>query len=171
MTRASRSRPSASVPRRCAAEGGARRASRLIWAGSASGSSGAAIARPTTTAIHSNASQKTKPSRRPPRPMAAPVSTISVASSAAMADARIERGVEQVDEEIDDDEGDGDEQHAALQHDEVARVDALDQQAPDAGQREDRFDDHGAADEPADIEPDHGHQRERGRLQRMDKED
>src|SRR6185312_11005160 len=166
MTRARMSRPSASVPRRCERLGGARRASSAWRKGSASGSRSAKIARVTTSAIHSTAAQKTMPRPRRRRTgVSSSIGRLAAVSSAAMADTRVEHGVEQVDEEIDEDEADGDEQHAALEDDEVAQVDRFHEQSTDAGQCENRFRDHRPADEPPDIEAYHGNEGERGGLQ------
>src|SRR6478736_168353 len=52
-------------------------------------------------------------------------------SRTAMADPGIEDGVEHVDDEVHDHEADGDEQHHALQDDEVAGIDRADQQPAD----------------------------------------
>ena len=56
---------------------------------------------------------------------------------------------------------DGDEQHGALQDDQIARVDRADQQAADARQRKDRLDDQRAADQAADIDAGDRDQRQR----------
>src|SRR5690348_15757462 len=95
------------------------------------------------------------------------IGSVAAVSSAAMADARVEYGVEQVDQEVDQDEADGDEQHAALEDDEIPQIDRFHQQPADAGQREDRFRDHRAADEAPDIETYYGDEGKRGGFQRV----
>ena len=50
-----------------------------------------------------------------------------------MADPGIEDGVEQIDDEVHDDEAGANQQHHALQDDEVAREDRADQQRPMPG--------------------------------------
>src|SRR5688572_32856715 len=86
-------------------------------------------------------------------------------SSTAMADPRIEHGVEHVDDEVHDHEARGHEQHHALQDDEVAGVDGADQEPADARQGKDGLDDQRAADQAADVDAGHRHQGERGGLQ------
>src|SRR5438552_1307963 len=116
--------------------------------GLAIGSTPASAAASPISTIQLTAQTKSSPSPRPRRTgETAAVST--PISSTAMADPRIEHGVEHVDDEIHDDEARRDEQHDALHDDEVAGVDGADQQAADAGQREDGLDDQGAADQPA----------------------
>src|SRR6266550_1160874 len=141
-----------------------RRASMSISVGLGIGRRFANMAARTTTAIQAAAAQNMLLRRRRRRGATA---ASSAASSATMADPRIEHGVEHVDREIQHHEAHGDEQHDALQDDEVARIDGADQQPADAGQGEDRLDDDRAADQPADVDAGDGHERERGRLERM----
>ena len=85
-------------------------------------------------------------------------------------DARIERGVQQVDEEVEDDEGDRGHQDAALDHREVPAGDGVERQLADARPVEDRLDDHRPGEEEAELEPDERDQRQRGDLQAVDEE-
>src|SRR5438876_1129928 len=137
-SRESMSRPNPSVPSQCCASGGMRRKSISISFGLGSGSSSASAAAATISAIHAAASQNTLPSRR--RQGIGAIAGSTAASNTAMADPRIEHGVEQVHDEVQQHEADRDQQHDALQDDEVARVDRADQQPADAGQGEDRLD-------------------------------
>src|SRR5713226_1637139 len=165
--RESMSRPRPSVPSQCRASGGMRRASMSISVGLGIGRRFANMAARTTTAIQAAAAQNMLLRRRRRRGATA---ASSAASSAAMADPRVEHGIEHVDREIQQHEADGDEQHHALQDDEVARIDGADQQPADAGQGEDRLDDDGAADQAADVDAGDGHERERGGLERVHQE-
>src|SRR5580698_6354801 len=162
ISRDNSSRPRPSVPSQCAAENGARRASMSMSVGLAIGRTSAKIATANTRIIQANAIQNSGPNRRARQTGAATAtSSLRASSSVAMADPRIEHGVEQVDDEVHDDEAGGDQQHGALQNNQIARVDRADQEPPDARQSEDRLDDDGAADQPADIDAGDGHQRER----------
>src|SRR5476649_2807939 len=96
--------------------------------GLCSGSRSAKIAAAPISTIHAAAQMNRTPKRRFPL-------------SAAMADPRVEYGVEHVDDEVHDHEAHGHEKHDALQDDEVAGVDRADQKSTKAGQREDRLDD------------------------------
>src|SRR4029079_18961237 len=106
------------------------------------------IARSVISAIHVTAAMNRPPSRLCRRTGATAAVSMPT-SSAAMADPGIEHGVEHVDDEVDHHEADRDEQHDALQDDEVAGVDRADQKAPDARQGEDGLDDQCAADQAA----------------------
>src|ERR1700674_5048114 len=132
-SRDSMSRPRPSVPSQCCASGGMRRASISISVGLEIGRKFANVAARTTTAIQAAAAQN-KLVRRRRGATAASSSASSVASNAAMADPRVEHGIEHVDREIQQHEAHGDEQHDPLQDDEVARIDGADQQPADAGQ-------------------------------------
>src|SRR5215472_9135376 len=165
------SRPKVSVPRRWAALGPARRAIRLILLGSSSGRSPASKARPATSVIHAAASQKIGPRPRRRRGVALTPSARSLASSAAMSNPWIERDVEQVDDDVDEDEGDRDKQNGALQHDEVPCIDRVDDEPSDARQREYRLDHDCATDKAPDVETDHRDEGKRRRLQCMDEKD
>ena len=68
-------------------------------------------------------------------------------------------------------EAHGDQQHHALQDDEIAGIDRADQKPADPRQRKDRFDDHRAADQSPDIDSGDRDQRQRRRFQRMHEQD
>src|SRR6267154_2018410 len=116
--------------------------------GLGSGSTVAKIATANTKIIQIIAAQNSMPSRRLLRTRAATASSARSSSSVAMADPWIEHGVEHVDDEVHDDEAGGDQQHDALQNDQVAREDRADQQPADAGKGKNRLDDDGAAIQP-----------------------
>src|SRR5687768_16892656 len=80
----------------------------------------------------------------------------------ATADPGVEDGVEQVDGEVREHRSEGEEQHDALHHHEVALGDRLEEEAAHAGKSEELLDDDGAADQRADLEADDRQQRERG---------
>ena len=71
------------------------------------------------------------------------------ATSAGMADPRIDEAVDEVDQQIDEDDDRRDEQHAALQRRIVAAEDRLDEPGADAGPGEDVLRQHGAGHQPA----------------------
>src|SRR5262245_38410123 len=153
IRRETSSRPSPSVPSQCTAENGARRSSMSMAVGSGSGRTVAKIASAKTKIIQTIAAQNSMPSRLPLRAGRETASPARSSSSVAMADPGVENGVEQVDDEVHDDEARGNQQHHALQDDEVAREDRADQQPADAGKRKDGLDDQRAANQPADIDP------------------
>src|SRR5260370_39443321 len=107
------------------------------------------MAATTTTASQAAGAQNMLRRRRRRRGATA---ASSEASSAAMADPRAEHGIEHVDRETQQHEPHGNEQHDALQADEIARIDGADQQPANAGQGEDRLDDDRPADQPADVD-------------------
>src|SRR4051812_17782342 len=75
-------------------------------------------------------------------------------------DPRVEVAVEDVDHEVDQHEPGRDHQYRRL-HDAVVAVgDRVDEQPPDARPREDGLDDHGAAEQRAELEPDDRHDRD-----------
>src|SRR5512147_1477939 len=119
--------------------------------GLGSGNKGASAAAARMKTVQPTAAQNSGPSRRVRS--AGPAATCSSmpSSSVAMANPGIEHGVEHIDDEIHHDEAAGDEQHHALQDDEIAGVDRADQKPADPRQREDGFDDQRAADQAADI--------------------
>src|SRR4051812_32619229 len=135
------------------------------------GSRSAKIAPSPTRAIQITEAMNSPPSARRRRTgVTADVSTPTSSASpsrTAMAYPGIQYGVEHVDDEVHHHKADGDEQHGALQDDEVTGVDRADQQATDARQGEDHLDDQRAADQAADIDAGHRHQGERRRLERM----
>src|SRR6516225_2383902 len=151
-SRESSSRPSPSVPSQCSAENGARRASISMSVGLGSGNMSAKTAAANTNTTQPIAAQNNGPSRRPRCAGCAWTSSPRVSSSVAMANPGVEHCVERVDDEVHDDEACGDQQHHALQDDEVARADRADQQPADTRQRENRLDDDSAADQAADVD-------------------
>src|SRR5882757_11107002 len=171
IRRANSSRPSPSVPSQCAAENGARRSSMSISVGLGSGRKSAKIATANTSTTQPIAAQNSGPSRRPRFAGCAWIPSSSVSSSVAMADPGVENGVEQIDDEVHDDEACGDQQHYALQDDEIARADRADQKPADSREGEHCFNDNSAADQAADIDAGDRHQRQRRRLQRMHEQD
>src|SRR3954471_12843552 len=80
----------------------------------------------TISAIQPAASQNRAPGRRL-RPTGLTAMVSMPRSSVAMADPRIEHGIEHVDDEIHEHETRGDEQHDALQDDEIAGIERADQ--------------------------------------------
>src|SRR5215475_5650779 len=141
------SRPSWSVPSQCSALGGARRASMSMSVGLGMGSAPAKMAPSPITTIQAMATRNSAPNRRCLRTGETSAVSPSI-SSTAMANPRIEHGVEHVDDEVHDHEAGRDEQHDALQDDEIAGIDRSHQQAADAGQGKDGLDDQSAADQP-----------------------
>src|SRR6185503_11485781 len=77
----------------------------------------------------------------------------------AIADARVDHRVERVDQQVDGHEDGGGDDQNGLYHGEVPEVDRVHDQLPHARPREDRLRDHRAAEERADLEPDHGQHR------------
>src|SRR6266850_465609 len=71
-------------------------------------------------------------------------------------DTGIEVGIRDVGDEVDQDEGGGDDQECALHHGIVPREDALHDEAADPRQREDRLGEHGAAEVVAELETEDG---------------
>src|SRR5262245_46228745 len=161
IRRETSSRPSPSVPSQCTAENGARRSSMSMAVGSGSGRIVAKIASAKTKIIQTIAAQNSMPSRLPLRAGAETASSARSSSSVAMTDPGVENGVEQIDDEVHDDETRGNQQHHALQHDEVTGEDRSDQQAANAGKRKDGLDDQRTTDQATDIDAGDGHQRQR----------
>jgi hypothetical protein len=89
----------------------------------------------------------------------------------AMADSRVEQGVEHVDKAVDDHKSYGDEEYDALQDHEVARVDGSDQEPAKARQCEDRLNDDRSTDEAAYVDAGDRDKRQRGWPERVHKED
>src|SRR6266404_9403610 len=123
-----------------------------ISVGLGNGSTSANIATANTKVIQPIAIQNSMPSRRPRGAVTAVTSSSSESSSVAMTNPGVEDGVEQVDDEVDHHEAHGDQQHHALQDDEVAGTDRADQEPADPRQRKDGFDDDRAADQSPDID-------------------
>ena len=93
----------------------------------------------------------------------APAAVRQRSSCAVQPDARVEQRIGEVGEQAHGDVDDGDEQHDDLHHHEVARLDGLDRELPDAGPGEDRLDDHRAGQQVADLERRDGDDRARRR--------
>src|SRR3954451_7586790 len=159
-SRASSSRPRPSVPSQCERLGLARRSSMSMSSGPCGSSTAAKVETITTKPIQPSASQNRFPVRRV-RLTGLTIAVSMPMSSTAMANPRIEHGVTQIDNEIHQHEAAGDEQHHALQDDQVAGVERADQQPADPRQRKNRLHDQGPADQPADIDSGDGDQRQR----------
>src|ERR1051326_3935199 len=86
---------------------------------------------------------------------------------ASVADARIEPGIHQVHGQIDQTENQSDEQHPTLHNGVIAIADAVEQEAAHARQRENRLDNHRAAEQVADLHADDGQHRNECVFQRM----
>src|SRR6185295_17196236 len=136
-TRDRTSRPTLSVPSQWRAPGFASALPRFCLSGSCGASAGA------------------------PKARASAIKRIA-APSLVETDPRIDEPIEDVDEEIAEDEAHGDQQHDTLHERVVAGEDRVHHQAADAGQREDVLGDDGAADQRAELEPEHGDHRDQG---------
>src|ERR1700692_2691979 len=152
IRRDSSSRPRPSVPSQCSIEAGARRSSMSMSVGLGSGNTLANDPAAKTKITQPIAAQNSGPSRRLRATGPATTSSSMVSSSVAMTDPGIENGIEHVDNEVHQHEAAGDEQHHALQDDEVAGIDRADKKPADPGQREDRFHDQGAAHPAAALD-------------------
>src|SRR5215510_2299157 len=77
----------------------------------------------------------------------------SVAARLAfIADPRVDDGVEHVHDQVDDDDHDSAQQHRGLDDGEIAEGDALVEEAPHPGPREDGFHDHGHVDHQNQVD-------------------
>src|SRR3989441_2702508 len=85
----------------------------------------------------------------------------------SQSDPRVEVGVEQVHDQVDEHERGREEKDRRLHHRVVAVVDRLNRQAADARPGEDRLGDDRAAEQRAKLDPDDGHDRDRGVLERV----
>src|SRR5262245_12123215 len=146
------SRPTASVPSTCGPrnQSGGRSTRARFWPlgsyGESKGASAPAIIRIATivapTAIFGvSHGRMTARSRRERPERGAPAPTTSMAVLSAKADPRIDDGIQDIDREIDDDEGDRVGQHGAGDQRVVARLDRRDQQRAAARPGEHRLDD------------------------------
>src|SRR6266403_4050220 len=158
MSRANSSRPRTSVPSQCRAEAGARRSSMSMSVGLGNGNTPTSPAAANMRIIHAIAAQNSGPSRSVRLIGLTATSGSILSSSVAMTDPGVEDGVEHVDNKIHQHVATSDEQHHALQDDQVAGKDGAEQQPADPRQRKDRFDDHGASDQAADVDAGHGDQ-------------
>src|SRR5581483_461079 len=162
------SRPISSVPSRCPpVPGTAAMWAKSLRVGLFSGRTAANAAPNATRAIHAAGAQNDSPSARR-RPAVgreasgagAPDAGATVARS-GMAHPRVEHAVEDVDEEVGQHVGDGDHEHEPLHDDVLAAADGVDQPRPHARQCEQVLHDHGAADQRAGVDAEHGEERER----------
>src|SRR5260370_40944245 len=122
------SRPSWSLPSQLSGLGGARRASMSMSVGLWIGSMPASAAASPISTIQATAARNSAPTRRRWRAGETSAGSPSI-SSTAMADPRIEHGVEHVDDEVHRHEANGDEQDNAPQDDEVPGANRADPQA------------------------------------------
>src|SRR5882672_3937379 len=129
--------------------------------GLGNGSTSANIATANTEIMQPIAIQNSSPSRRPRRAGACATPSSMPSSSVAMTDPWIEDGVEHVDEEVHQHESCADQQHHALQDDEVARTDRTDKKPTNSRQRKNRLHNHRATDQPANVDSGDGDERER----------
>src|SRR5260370_37955867 len=133
--------------------------------GLGSGSRLASAAAAKTKVIQAIAAQNSGPRRRVRLTGMTAASSPMLSSSVAMTDPGIEAGVEYVDDKIHQHEAGGDQQHHALQDDQVAGVDCADQQPADPRKRKNGFDDQRAADQAADVDAGDRHKAHRCPLQ------
>src|ERR1700733_8094301 len=139
ISRASSSRPRASVPSQCSTEGAARRSSMSMSVGLGNGNRPASAEAAKTKTIQTIAVQNSGPSRRVR--LIGPTATAwsMPSSSVAMTNPGIEHGIQQVDDEIDQHEAGGDQQHHTLQNDQIAGIDRADQKPADSRQGKNGF--------------------------------
>src|SRR5258708_34066857 len=121
--------------------------------------------------IQAIAAQNSGPSRRVRLTGLTATSWSMPSSSVAMADPRVEDGVEHVDNEVHDHEACGDQQHHALQDDQGTGIARADKKPGDSRQSKDRFDDHRAADQSPDVDSGYRDERQRRRFQGVHKKD
>ena len=89
----------------------------------------------------------------------------------SIADARVEQRVAEIDQQVDDDIDRRENEDQTLHDRIVAAQDGIGGQAAEAGDVEDRFRDHHAAEQRGDADADDGDDRHRGILQRMANDD
>src|ERR1700722_15152582 len=184
------SRPRSSVPSQCEAEGPALTAL-MSWASGACGATGGAkmaatitISRKPSPAMAQRWCRKRtqNPGRRSGSSSGlSPVSGMAVkptkgslafgvlhvliGQSSRQPDLRVQVGVDDVDDQVDEDEGEGHHQHHPLDLGDVLVADGLDDVGAEPGQREDLLDDEGAPEEVPELDADDGHGRAQGVLQ------
>src|SRR6266849_857845 len=171
MIRLNMSRPKLSVPKGCAAEGGESTAVKSMATGSAGAmrrakTPAASMSRMATSASAPRGCARANDSspRAERRKGAFPVVTSSAdMPGLAVADARIEHRVEQVDGEIHQHGNRGDEHDQALHQSEVVARHRLDEELAQAVEVEHLLGHHQAADEEGDFQPDD----RRGRQERV----
>src|SRR3954469_12504003 len=123
ISRDSSSRPRPSVPSQWANVNGARFSSMSMSVGLGNGRRSGKIATANTKIPQPIAIQNNRPSRRLRCAGAAATPSSRLSSSVAMADPRIEHGVEHIDDEVHQYDPRAHQQHHALEDDEVARGD------------------------------------------------
>src|SRR6266545_1963595 len=159
------SRPSSSVPSMWATPGGSSLPSRLTRYGSSGASQGAnsalSTSRPMT--MRPATAERLRRSWRHARC----AFLVAGRASSAIADAWVDRAVQQIDGEVDQRDDHGREQHDALHERIVALVDRLDEQPADAWPGEDGLGDDRAAEQRADLEANHRHHRDQSIGQRV----
>src|SRR5262245_39655842 len=89
------------------------------------------------------------------------------ATSAGMADPRVDDAVEHVDQQIEEDDNAGNQQDAALKCGIVAPADRFDEPVADARPGKDRLGEHRTGHEGGDLQPDRGDDRDEGVAQGM----
>src|SRR5215475_1394962 len=163
MSRLSTSRPNSSLPSGWAALGGASERSGFGSSGSYGAMSGATTATTTKRARIPPPIRMRRFRRRRPPDLVSPILDLllprlacavlcSVAiSGPTVPDARVEIRIEQVDEQVDQHECQRDDQHDTLHHRVVAAVRGRDQQGAHSWPGEDVLDDHGSAQQGADL--------------------
>src|SRR5215213_10456846 len=171
MRRDNSSRPSPSVPSQCSPEGGIRRSSMSMSVGLGSGNAPAKAARRRMNMVQTAAAQNSGPNRRARLTGVIATSSLMLSSSVAMTYPWVKHRVEHVDNEVHQHETTGDEQHHPLENNEVPGVDCPDEQPTEARQCENRLDNHRAANQAADVDAGDGDEGQRGRLQRVNKQD
>src|SRR6478735_11062814 len=152
ISRANSSRPRPSVPSQCSAEAGARRSSMSMSVGLGNGNRLASPAAAKTKIIQPIAPQNSGPSRRVRLIGLTLTSSSMLSSSVAMTDPGIEDGIEHIDDEVHRHEACGDQQHHALQDNQVARVDRAHKKPADPRQGKNGLDDQRAADQSTDVD-------------------
>src|SRR5919108_5846419 len=96
---------------------------------------------------------------------------VAVTAMSGEPDPRVDHRVEEVDQQVDEDEGRGHDQHAAADERVVARVDRLDGEAAEPRPGEDRFGEDRPAEEEAELQPDDRQDRDERVAERVDDDD
>src|SRR5260370_1788128 len=153
MRRANSHRPSPSVPSQCRAEADVRRSSMSMSVGLGIGNTPTSPAAENMRMIQAVAAQNSGPSRRVRLTGLTATSSSMPSSSVAMTDPGVEDGVEHVDNEVHDHEASRDQEHHALQDDQVAGIDRADKKPANARQRKTSFHHHRAAHQSPAADP------------------